>query len=68
MTPIPSNRMVHDSENRAGRDLRGGLACGRNINRETDCDAGKAIAKRREGQLFAEADVRKPKNYQTDLE
>ena len=62
------HRMVEDAAKRAGRDLRGGSRPGRNTNRETQCEGGKAIATRREGHLFAEAAMQQPRNYQIEPE
>lgn len=59
-----THRMETAPENRAGRDLPGGSPTGRNMNRATPCDAVEATAKRREGQLFADSETRKPRNYQ----
>ncbi len=63
-----NNRMNREAENRAGRDSRGGCAPGRNMSRERAEAGGKAIAMAREGQLFAESAMRKPRIYQQSHE
>jgi hypothetical protein len=63
-----NDRMTREAENRAGGDSRGGCATRRNMNRERDSEGGKAIAMAREGQLFAESEMRKPRIYQQSHE
>lgn len=60
--------MIRHAENRTGGDSRGGSMPGRNMNREAACEGRKAIAMRREGQLFAEAETQKPRTYQIEPE
>ena len=63
-----TDRMERSSENRLGRDLRGGSCSGRNMSRESSCGGVAASAKRREGQLFPDADIQKPRTYQISPE
>lgn len=68
MHPPTNHRMVQTAENRTGGDLSGGCADSRNTSRESRGEGVKAIATGREGQLFADADVKNRQTYQFDHE
>jgi hypothetical protein len=63
-----TDRMERAAENRTGGDLRGGSRSGRNMSRPQAGDAVKATAKRREGQLFPDADIQNNRTYQISPE
>jgi hypothetical protein len=63
-----TDRMTRSSENRAGRDFRGGCASGRKTNQAVSQAGGEGIAMRREGHLFPDTDIQKPRTYQIEPE
>lgn len=62
------DRMIRHAENRTGCDSGGGSAAGRNMNRAATKEPATVSAMLREGQLFADGDVVKPRNYQMSAE
>lgn len=62
------HRMIETPPNRLRGDLRGGSGSGRNMSREDGREGGNGTAKRREGHLFPDADIQKPRTYQISPE
>lgn len=60
--------MIEKSETRQNASLAGDHAPGRDMSRAGACERVAASAKRREGELFAERDIQKPRTYQISPE
>lgn len=60
--------MITPDAGRLRGDFDGVRPSDHNVSAETAIGGGKGFAMRREGQLFADADITKPLNFQIEQE